>query len=152
MSNHITIGKVADDDVESLVFYSIDQLIGHFINGHFRFQIISRNFRAGNQNTVFTLKFLFFAAVKEKRYVSIFFGFGNTQLCQAMLGNDFTKDVVQNFGAKNRFHKPAMIDRIFRHADTFGKMNNFFAGKTIKLVVSQRIQNFAGTIGAEVAH
>ena len=39
------VGKIADNRIKFFAFNSLNQLIGNFINAHFRLQIISRNFR-----------------------------------------------------------------------------------------------------------
>ena len=82
----------------------------------------------------------------------VFFGFGNSQLGEAVFRHHFAEDVHQRFRREHRLHETVVVDRIFGHADRHRQLNRLFPFKTGKFPVGQRIQDFAGAVGAEVGH
>ena len=152
MADHVAVGEIADDDVEFLLFDGVNQMVRHFVNRHFRFQVIGGNLRAGNQNSRFPGEFLFFPAVEKESDVRVFFGFGNPQLGEAVFRHHFAEDMHQRFRREHRLHETIVVDRIFGHADRHRQLNRLFPFKTGKFPVGQRIQDFAGAVGADLAN
>ena len=117
MSDHVAVGEFADNGVKLFGFDGFNQLVGNFINAHFRFKVIGCHLGAGNEDSFLAFELFFFAAVKKERDMSVFFGFGNTQLGQPVFGHHFAEYVGQSLRRKHRVHKTVVVDRIFRHAD-----------------------------------
>ena len=82
----------------------------------------------------------------------VFFGFGNAQLGQAVIGNDLSENVMQRFGAEHGFHETVMVNRVFGHTDRHGESYLFLALKAAEFLIGQSIKNFTGAVGAEVGH
>ena len=59
MPHHITVGEIANDKIVFSRSQCIIERIFHFINAHFGFQIVSRDFGRRYQYTVFPVEFLF---------------------------------------------------------------------------------------------
>ena len=87
MPHHIRIGVVDNDQVKSLGANGGNEFIGHFTGGHFRLQIIGRDFRGRHQDPFFPVEYLFAAAIQEEGDVGILFGFCEPQLSHTKPGN-----------------------------------------------------------------
>ena len=80
MSHHVTIGKVHNYEVILLRINGSDELLLYFQSAHFRLQVVCRHLWRRHKYTVFVLKRLFTATVKEEGYMGIFLCFGCMQL------------------------------------------------------------------------
>ena len=74
-THHIRRGKVAHDKLIISLFYLLCHFLRHAMCRHFRLFVVGRNFGAGDELAVFTIKLLLDATIEEESYVSVFFGF-----------------------------------------------------------------------------
>ena len=91
MTDHIGIGVIDDDEVVFVRSDGFDQPVGDFGRRHFGLQIIGGDFRARHQDAVFAGKLRLASAVHEKRHMSVFLGLGETQLFQAVFGENLAQ-------------------------------------------------------------
>ena len=97
MSYHITVSIVYYDEIVLLSIDSFNQFIFHFVSTHFRFQVVSSNFRARNQDTIFVIVRSFTSTVEEECYVSIFFCFSNVELSLSIGSQIFAQCILYIF-------------------------------------------------------
>jgi len=76
-----------------VLFDGLYDRVGDSFGGHFRFQVVGRDFGRGDQDAFFAGEGFFDAAVKKIGYVSVFFGFCAAQICVLNIGKDLGEDV-----------------------------------------------------------
>ena len=126
-----------------------DRFIRDLVRAHFGLEIVGRDLRAGDEHTCLVLVGLLDAAVEEERYVRVFFGLGDSRLCEAVVGEVFAERVFEVTRRERRFD---ILERdvVLRHAD----VGHFFMTAHAVEAVERRRCDSAGdlarTVGAEV--
>ena len=149
MAHHIRIGIVGDHQPDVLITQVFCQRVGDRPRAHLRLEIVGRHvLRRGNQNALFTGKFILFAAVKEVSHMSIFLGLGDAQLPNAGLTGNLSEnsvDLPRRVGNRNfeSFVVPG-------HRHIGREINAALARKFFEILLDQRTGQLARAIGAEV--
>ena len=147
VANHVAVRIVTNDGVVFTALNRCNQLLGQFSRAHFRLQIVGRDFRRVDQNTVFACERLFYAAVEEEGYVRIFFGFGNTQLRFFVLRHPLAEGVGQRCWWVS--HRSFDVGRVFRQHHKV-EVNDFLTGEAIEVSVNECASDFTRTVSTEV--
>ena len=95
VANHIAVRVVTDNGVVLTAFDSSNQFLGQLSGAHFRLQVIGGHFRGVDQNTIFALEWVFYAAVEEEGHVCVFLSFRDAQLGFIVLRHPLTEGVFQ---------------------------------------------------------
>src|SRR5699024_9184476 len=124
------------------------QLVAYFISAHLRLQVIGSYLRRFYQDPVFSFVGLFYTAVKEEGYVSIFLCLCNTGLLQSVSCKEFSKGILDRYLMKGHF---CIRDRrIILCKAYIGKIQSLFSFKAVKFICTESSCDFSGSVWTEI--
>ena len=97
VADHVTICVVQDNEIFLVAVDSFDKFLGNDRCAHFRLEVVGRNLRRRNQNSVLVLERSLAAAVEEECHVSIFLSLCDTELTETCFRYDFSESVFYDF-------------------------------------------------------
>ena len=95
MANHVAVGVVDDNQIETVFADSRDQFVRYLGGRHFGCQVIGGDLRRRDQGPFLTRENRLQAAVEEKSDMGVFFGLGDPQLAHARVGHHFSQYVFE---------------------------------------------------------
>ena len=76
MADHVGVGKVGDDQVEGRVVDGFDDCVADAFGGHFRGQIVGRDFLRLDEDSIFAGEGCFDSSVEEVSDMRVLFRLG----------------------------------------------------------------------------
>ena len=132
MSDHIAVGKVADDHLVFIALYSLDALFRNGGCAHLGDEVVCRELlRRRNEASLLALAGLFNAAVEEKRDVRVLLGLGNAELLITLCRNDLADRALKLLGRIRYRQSQRLV--ILCCAYKAQRIHAFFARKAVKL-------------------
>jgi hypothetical protein len=98
VADHVGVGEVGDDQVEGGVVDGFDDGVADAFGGHFRGQIVGRDFLRLDEGSIFAGEGSFDAAVEEVSDVRVLFRLGYAQVAQLRVAENVGQDVIHGLG------------------------------------------------------
>ena len=149
VSYHIAVCKVKNYNVIFFTVNSLKNFLGNLGSTHFGLKVIGSNLGRSDKCTVLIFIRSFYAAIKEKCNVCIFFCFRYSKLSKTFSGNIFTKSVRKRFRLKCHVHI-GHLSIVLGHTYIVYGEESVLSFKSVKFAVYQCAGNFTGTVGTEV--
>ena len=94
--DHVAVGIVADDEIETIAADRLDQPVRHLVSAHLRLQVVGRHLRRRHQDALFALVRGLDTAVEEEGDVCVLLGLRDPQLVQTQVGDVFAEGILQS--------------------------------------------------------
>ena len=148
MADHIGICKVDDDHIIFSGSDGLAKFVADLRSAHLRLEIIGRNLRRFDKDTILAFVRLLYAAVEEEGYVRIFFGLGDTGLCHMMRCKVFSERVMQKYLVES---DKLILNRLIVIGEAYiGKLKLFLTCKALKIIIAECSGDLSCSVGTEV--
>src|SRR6266700_4990624 len=115
VADHVSVGEVGDDQIESRVFNGLDDGVADGLGLHLRREIIGGYLEGWDGRAVFAGEGNVDAAVEEVGNVRELFGLGYAQVAKVVRGENVGEDVVHRLGRDDEGERVELV--VLRHAD-----------------------------------
>ena len=164
MADHVGIGEINDDHIESSVLDGFHHHVRDAGGTHLRLQVVGGDLGRLHQEAIFPGKGLLHPAVEKICDVGVLFGLGDAQVAQIHLAHHVGENVVHRLRRDDHRQREFLV--ILGHADIFQILGDAVAGdRRVEIIGSLQVparllgepagagestSNLAYAVGAEV--